>query len=83
MDKKIYNVNIEEFKKQFSKEYKFLYEHDNKVAGYEEAVTEFDNQIANNKSFKKFVSEYSNYIGDFISSDREAAALMFALDTMI
>ena len=75
----VININIHEFYKQFQKEYQFLYEHHNRVAGYIEAVEAFDSFAA---SHKDFVCEFVRYRGDFISSDREAAAFMFALETM-
>ena len=69
-------INIKTFEKQFKKEYNFLYENDNNVAGYREAVAAFDEFLSENKNF---VCEFVKYRGDFISSDREAAAFMFAL----
>ena len=76
MEKKI---NIEEFEKQFNKEYDFLYEHNDNVAGYREAVQSFDEFI---KTHGDFVGEFAKYRGDFVLSDRECAAFMFALETM-
>ena len=70
------NINIKTFEKQFQDEYNFLYENDNNVAGYREAVAAFDEFLKENKNF---VCEFVQYRGDFISSDREAAAFMFAL----
>ena len=35
-------VNIYNFAKQFQKEYNFLYDHDDRVAGMDEAVEAFD-----------------------------------------
>lgn len=69
------NINIKQFLKEFNEEYDFLYEHDY-VAGYDEAVEEFDIFAKKNSSF---VCEFVKYRKDFISSDREAAAFMFAL----
>ena len=69
-------INIKAFAEQFQKEYNFLYENNNNVAGYREAVAAFDEFLSNNKNF---VCEFIKYRGDFISSDREAAAFMFAL----
>lgn len=74
------NINIKEFKEQFDKEYDFLYNNYDRVAGYNEAVDSFDEFASNNK---EFVGEFVLYRGDFVSSDREAAAFMFALDTII
>lgn len=72
-------INMQDFLKQFKKEYNFLYDHYDNVAGYYEAVFAFDDFI---KLHRDFVSEFTKYRGDFISSDREAAAFMFALDVM-
>lgn len=73
------SINIHAFNKQFQKEYEFLYENRDRVAGYEEAVDAFC--LFLNDHFD-FVCEYAKYRGDVISSDREAAAFMFALETM-
>lgn len=78
-----YNINIEDFAKQFNKEYEFLYDNNNNVAGYKEAVETFDKLLDTNESFQKLVGEYANYIGDFISSNREACAFIFALETFM
>jgi hypothetical protein len=74
------NINIHEFAKQFNKEYNFLYDHNDMVAGYNEAVEEGDKFIAEHGDF---VGEFVRYRGDFISSDREVAAFMFALNEMM
>lgn len=76
---KLKNIPIQKFEEQFNKEYKFLYDHDN-VAGYDEAVDAFD-EFIKTENGSKFVGEFCNYMGDFIGSDREAAAFMFALST--
>jgi len=73
------NINIAEFKKKMDKEYEFLYDHNDRVAGYEEAVDAFDKFV---EKHRDFVGEFVKYRGDFISSDREAAAFMFALESM-
>ena len=73
------NINIQKLSKQFEKEYKFLYDNRNNVAGYDEAVTAFDQFI---KTSGDFVGEFAKYRGDLITSDREAAAFMFALETV-
>lgn len=71
------DINIKEFKNKFDKEYNFLYSSKDYVAGYDEAVKAFDDFLQNNKNF---VREFILYRGDFISSDREAAAFMFTLE---
>ena len=77
------NINIHEFAKKFSEEYGFLYDNGDRVAGYREAVEAFDEFLRNDiGGFKKFVREFCNYRNDIVSSDREAAAFMFALESM-
>ena len=74
-------INIHKFNEQFVKEYTFLYDNYDRVAGYVEAVQAFDD-ACQSEEFCEFVRGYCKYRGDFISSDREAAAFMFALDTL-
>lgn len=71
------NINIEQFNNEFNKEYEFLYENNDRIAGYDEAVKSFD-EFA--ESHKEFIREFVRYRGDFISSDREAGAFMFAME---
>lgn len=72
-------VNIEKFYEKFKQEYNFLYDNRDRVAGYSEAVNAFDIFLAKNK---EFVSEFCRFRGDYITSDREAAAFMFAMESM-
>lgn len=74
------NIDIRSFYEQFVKEYEFLYDNDDMVAGYTEAFEAFDDFV---KWFPEFVREFARFRGDFISSDREAAAFMFALDVLM
>ena len=74
------SINIQKFAEQFDKEYRFLYDHDDMVAGYNEALEEGDKFIAEHGDF---VGEFAKYRGDFISSDREVVAFMFALNEMM
>ncbi len=79
------NVNINRFAEQFKKEYAALYDaagRNAEIAGAREAVAEFDRLLCENASFQKFVGEFAKFRLDFISSDREAAAFMFALDAL-
>ena len=69
-------VNIYKFKEQFDKEYAFLYEHGDNVAGARQAASAFDDFA---KDHGEFVGEFARFRGDYITSDREAAAFMFAL----
>ena len=74
------NINIEQFLQEFRKQYKFLYDARDNVAGYREALEAGDEFIKNNPDF---IREFVMYRGDFISSDREVVAFMFALDNLV
>lgn len=76
----IISINIEEFLQQFEKEYSFCYTHRDHVAGFSEAVIAFD-EFAQKQA--AFVREFVRFRGDAITSDREAAAFMFALETLM
>lgn len=76
---KVINIPIQEFLEKFKKEYEFLYENNNRVAGYEEAVVAGDEFIENHA---EFISEFNKYRGDILSSDREIAAFMFTLESI-
>ena len=76
------SIGIDRFLEQFNKEYAFLYDNRDRVAGYDEAVNAFDMFILD-EQHAAFVGEFSKYRGDMITSDREAAAFMFALDALV
>ena len=76
----INNINIHEFARRFGNEYEFLYNNRDNVAGFSDAVREGDEFM---KNHREFVSEFCKYRGDFITSDREVAAFMFALSSMM
>lgn len=72
---------MQELLNQFNKEYDFLYEHGDNVAGYNEAVNWFDE----NRTKLPVVLVYSDFIkerGDICTSDREAAAFAFAYEAL-
>ena len=73
-------ISIHAFLEKFNEEYAFLYEHDDNVAGFEEAVQAFDESLLEHPVF---VAKFAEFRGDLISSDREAAAFMFAFDAMV
>lgn len=75
----VFNFNIDDFLKKFDSNYDFLYDANkggSEVAGQREATDAFDDFL---KEHRDFVREFVNYRGDFISSDREAAAFMFTI----
>ena len=73
-------INIHTFLQKFNEEYAYLYKHEEKVAGFDDAVQAFDDLLAKSP---KFISEFAQFRGDPITSDREAAAFMFTLSSMI
>ena len=75
------NISIDRFKQRFDEEYAFLYDHHDNVTGFDEAVDSFDGFLQNEKNVS-FVRDFAAYRGDVISSDREAAAFMFALEAL-
>ena len=73
-----YNINIEKFLEKFNKEYEFLYENYDNVAGFDEALEEGEKFLESNT---EFITEFVKYRGDFLSSNREIVAFMFALES--
>lgn len=73
-------IDIKKFLKKFNQEYDFLYDNRDHVAGVNEAISAFDEFFTNNKDF---VIEFVKFRGDIVSSDREAAAFMFAMESMV
>lgn len=74
---------MKEILKKFYKEYDFLYDSDVEgvhVAGTGDAIRLFDDLFDHSQKFKDFVRELVAVRGDFFSSDRELAALMFVLN---
>lgn len=76
------SISIDRFLEQFNKEYAFLYDNLDRVAGYDEAVNAFDAFIKDERH-AAFVGEFAKYRQDMVTSDREAAAFMFALDALV
>lgn len=66
---------------QFGKEYNFLYDNHDNVAGFREAMDFFDNYIKTEIGLA-VVSQFSKLRQDIIASDREATAFAFALDSL-
>lgn len=73
------NIDMNRLSEKFAQEYEFLYQNGDNVAGYSEAVAAFG-QFATRHG--GFVGEFARYRGDCITSDREAAAFMFALESL-
>lgn len=74
-------VNIKEFLKKFNEEYDFLYDNDDNVCGYYDALKEGDLFISDKKNIN-FIREFNEYRQDILSSDREVVAFMFTMESM-
>ena len=79
MNKK--TTDIKEFLKKFNEEYDFLYDNDNNVCGYDDALKEGDLFISDTKNIN-FIREFNEYRQDILSSDREVVAFMFTMESM-
>ena len=81
-EKSMKKMSLEILLKKFNEEYSFLYENDGKgiyTCGYREAIAAFDDYMKVNADF---VKDFSRYREDFVVSDRECAAFMFAMDSL-
>lgn len=76
-------VNISEFKDRFDSNYSFLYDSHDAVAGYSDALDEYDRLFAASEGFRGFVGDFGRFRADPVSSDRECVAFMFALGDMV
>lgn len=70
------SVSIEELGRRFARAYDELYRTRDGLTGYSEAVAAFDSFAARNGDM---LAEFARHRGDFVSSDREAAAFMLAV----
>ena len=77
-------VDMEELEPVFEKWYSNFYRthDDNDSKEYREAVKTFDQKSKNDPEFSSIVQQFANHRCDFISSDREAAAFVMALDEL-
>ena len=76
--------DMEELKNAFVKNYSRLYQtdDDHESGKFYDAVDKFDEMSANDPQFAATVQKFNKYMGDLISSDREAAAFVMALDDL-
>lgn len=70
------NVSMEELGRRFARAYDELYRTRDGLPGYREAVAAFDAFAAGNGDL---LAKFARHRGDFVSSDREAAAFMLAV----
>lgn len=69
-------MNISKFLDRFKENYNFLYDNNDRVSGYYEAL-DYGEKIIHEKP--DFVGEFVRFRGDFLSSDREVAAFGFTM----
>ncbi len=76
--------DMKELKSAFVKNYSRLYQtdDDHESGEFYDAVDKFDEMSTNNAEFAATVQNFNKYMGDLISSDREAAAFVMALDDL-
>lgn len=77
------STTIERLYKEYTREYEYIYENNcqgKEVAGESQAVDFFDKVIL--KEEFELLNEFNIYVGDPIMSDREAAAFVFACETL-
>ena len=65
----------------FNKQYDFLYSKKDNVSGYHEALQWFDDN-STKKEYKYLIDALNRQRGDYITSDREAVAFAFALESL-
>lgn len=84
IDKEIVNIDIAEFTQKFKEKHMLLYNNNDNIRGYREAFSAGHKLLSHpSEPVKEFVREFVKYRGKIISSNREMAAFMFALDDMI
>ncbi len=80
----VVTVDMKKLQDAFTKHYSRLYRtHDDHESGeYLDAVDRFDELSGNDPQFTATVQKFNEYTSDLISSDREAAAFVMALDEL-
>lgn len=73
-----FGIPVKDLLERFNYWYENFYNMNDHIKGFEEAVEEFGNRL-NDEAFQDAIKKFNNERIDFISSDREAAAFVFAL----
>lgn len=68
------DISIEKFYDKFTEMYEFLYDNYDRVAGYSEALEEFDDFLSKHTSF---VVEFAKYRGRMIFGDDTFAQMVY------
>ena len=77
---KITDINVKTIVNEMQRQYNFLYNSCGRIDRYWESVNKFDLLMESDPVFKNLVTKVVNERMDIISSDREVAAFMFALE---
>jgi hypothetical protein len=72
---------LDKLLKKYNEEYDFLYDNDDNVSGYYEAVEAYERDIKDDK-FANLVRDFVHFRGDVMASDRECAAFEFACEDL-
>ena len=77
-----FKLKINDFKEKYYKNYEWLYNGGDRLSDYDTLWREFDERAKNDPNFIPFVTEFCDFIGDLIISDREEAAFILTLHDM-
>ena len=75
-------MDINKFLEVYSETYEWLYDKEDKVDGFLEALDLYEVMIQNDKQFKEFVRLASVSRGDAFTSDRECVALILTCEKL-
>lgn len=79
-----HEIDLKRLSEDFREAYEYFYENDGeKIPGYVGLVKFYDSHIPYFGDFRDLVKKFNELRGDFISSDREAAAFVAALANQI
>lgn len=75
-------MDINKFLEVYSETYEWLYDKEDKVDGFLEALDLYEVMIQNDKQFKEFVRLAAVSRGDAFTSDRECVALILTCEKL-
>lgn len=75
-------IDVNKFLEVYSETYNWLYEKEDKVDGFLEALDLYEGMIKNDKDFRQFVRQAAIERGDAFASDRECVALVFTCEKL-
>lgn len=75
-------MDIDKFLEAYSETYELLYDKEDKVDGFLEALDLYEARIKNDKDFRQFVRQAAIERGDAFASDRECVALILTCEKL-